>query len=509
MRLGAWRRSSGLMALLALAAIVALAAGSAAFAQPVPTRGGSVAVAVAAEPPGLDPTVSTSQEIARIVYRNVFEGLVRIDRNGDLVPALAERWDVNPSATEYTFYLRQNVRFHDGTPFTSKDVVAKLERARDPESGHTHPEYYRDIESVEAPDDYTVVVKLSQPNAELLFDLARPDSVIYPAGSEETQRSRPVGTGAFKFVEWVRGSHVTLERNEDYWDPALPYLDRVVFRFVPDPNAQVTGLLSGDLDAIGNSLAPENALRIQGTRGFRLLEGSTTTEVILALNNSRAPFNDVRVRRAIAHALNREELVEGAMFGFGTPIGSHMSPAERYYVDLTDRYPYDPAKARELLAEAGYPNGFEATLSLPQPYEYARRSGEVAAAQLAEVGIRLNIEVVEWALWLSRIFSGGDYDMTVIGHSEPFDISIYGNPNYYFRYDNPEVRELLAEARATGDEDRRQELYARIQEVLADDAVVGFLFNLPHLVAVKDDIHGFWDSQPIVSVDMVEVYRAR
>ena len=176
-------------------------------------------------------------------------------------------------------------------------------------------------------------------------------------------------------------------------------------------------------------------MQVERRPGFKVINGPTTSTVVVALNNSRAPLNDVRVRRAISHAINREEIIIGAEFGFGTPIGSHMTPAEPYYADMTGVYPYDPAKARALLQEAGYGDGLRLTLSLPNQYTYAVRAGELVADQLRRVGIHVDIELVEWATWLSRIFGEADYDMTVIGHAEPMDIGIYANPGYYFRYD--------------------------------------------------------------------------
>jgi len=499
------RRHSLWLALLA----VLLAAATAAAQTPEPRYGGTLRVAITAEPPGLDPTISTSQEIARIVYGNVHQGLARIDRDGQIVPALAERWTVSPDGLVYTFHLRPGVRFHDGSALDAPDVLEMLERATDPHSGHTHPEYYRDIARFEALDPLTVRIELSRPNAEFLYNLARPDSVIFPEGTAASQAANPIGAGPFRVVAWQRGSGVNLARFDEYYEPGLPYLDRVEFRFIPDPNAQLAALLARDIDVIGYGLTPENAMVIQAQPGFKLLEGSSTGEVILAMNHSRSPFSDRRVRQAITHAIDRRTVIEAAMFGFGIPIGSHMTPAEPYYVDLADSMPYDPARARQLLAEAGYPNGFRATLSLPQPYEYARRAGEVVADQLRQVGIDLRLEIVEWTTWLARIFSEAQYDMTIIGHVEPMDIGIYGNPNYYFRYDSEAVRALLDQATTTFDEEARAQIYGQIQRQIADDAVNVFLFALPHLTAMRSEVHGWWANQPIVALDVTEVFLER
>lgn len=475
---------------------------------PPPSYGGEVVVAITADPPGWDPTVSTSQEIPRVVYHNVFEGLVRFDRNGEIVPALAESWTLSEDALALTFHVRRGVRFHDGRPLTLNDVVAKFDRARDPDSGHTNASYYETIDALVVDEEaHTVTFVLSRPTRSLLYDLARPDSIIYPAGTVASQRSRPVGTGPFRFVDYREGSEVRLERFEDYYLDGVPYLDAVRFRIISDPNTRYAALRAGDVDLIGTSLAPEQFLQARQDPSLVASEGTATTEITLAMNNARAPFDDLRVRQAITHAIDKNAIVEGAMFGLGTVIGTHMSPAEPYYVDLTDTYPYDPDRARELLAEAGYPGGFEVAFELPEPYALERRSGQVIAQQLAEVGIDVQLSVVEWGTWIQRIFLGADYDMTIIGHSEPRDINVYADPEYYFRYDEPEIATLLAEAESAPTREAEIAAYREIARIIADDAVAVWVFSPPYLVAAREGLYGFWTDQPTPAIDMTEVHR--
>jgi peptide/nickel transport system substrate-binding protein len=505
------RRSSRRVAPLC-AVLLALACSVLAGAQspPDPRPGGELVVAISAEPPGWDPTVSTSQEIPRVVYNNVHEGLVRLDRDGSIVPALAESWRIAEDGRSITFRVRRGVRFHDGSPLTLEDVVAKFERAMDPASGHTHPEYYAAIEAVVSdPEEHAVTFELATPRRSLLYDLARPDSIIYPAGSEATQRSRPVGTGPFRFVSYREGSDVRLERFDGYYREGVPYLDAVTFRILADPNARFAALRAGDVDLIGTSLAPEQYLQLASLPGVKGTEGTATTEITLAMNNGRPPFDDVRVRRAISHAVDKRAIVEGAMFGLGTVIGTHMSPAEPYYVDLTGTYPYDPERARALLAEAGLADGFALTLDLPEPYALERRSGQVIAQQLQAVGIDVELRVVEWATWLRRVFRDADYDLTIIGHSEPRDIGIYGDPDYYFRYDEPRVRALLAEAERASTREGAFAAYRDVARIIAEDAVNVWVFSPPYLVGARDDVHGFWTDQPTPAIDVTEVHRAR
>src|SRR5690606_19993745 len=222
--------------ILSLAVAVGLCAGWAAAQDPAPQAGGSLVVAITAEPPGWDPSASTSQEIPRVVYDNVMQGLVRFDRTGAIVPALATEWNVSDDGLTWTFRLREGVTFHDGSAFDTADVIEKFERAMDPDSGHTNSQYYEAIESVEAVDENTVAFHLSRPSSSLLYNLARPDSVINPSGTAETQRTQPVGTGPFTFAEYVPGSHVRLDRFDGYWEEGLPYLDSATFRIISDPN---------------------------------------------------------------------------------------------------------------------------------------------------------------------------------------------------------------------------------------------------------------------------------
>jgi len=492
-----------------IALVAALLLGGQAVAQdPPPVRGGSIVVAISADPPGWDPTLSTSQEIARVTYGNVFEGLVRFDRNGTIVPALATAWTVSGNGLTWRFTLRDGVTFHDGSPFTVDDVLAKFERARNPDSGHVNQGYYAAVADVAAADERTIVFTLTRPSRSLLYNLARPDAIIFPAALAETQRSQPVGTGPFRFARYVEGSEVRLERFDGYWNPSLPYLDAATFRIISDANARVAALQAGDIDLIGGAVPAEQVRLLAANPALKVASGTATAEITVAMNNSRPPFDDLRVRQAITHAIDKSAIVEGAFFGLGTVIGTHMSPSEPYYVDLTGTYPYDPERARALLAEAGYANGLSFDFELPEPYAIERRTGEVIAQQLREVGINVNLSVVEWGTWIQRIFLAGDYDMTIIGHSEPRDIDVYARPDYYYRYDNPRIAELLVEAEAASSVSAETAAYREIARIIAEDAVNVWVFSPANTAAARADLYGFWTDQPTPAIDVTQVYRA-
>ena len=471
-----------------------------------PIHGGSLMIAQGVEPPGLDPTTATSTAIPRVIYSNVVEGLVKIDRNGKIVSALAKDYKVSKDGKEYIFVIKKGVKFHDGKPFDAEDVKFTFDRLMDSKTGTAHPEYYKDIDLVQVVDSHTVKIKLTNVNSMFLFNLARPDSMIVNKQAVDKIKSAPVGTGPFKLVEWARGDHITLTKFEDYHKKGIPYLDKVTFKFIGDPSAQIASLKAGDIDVIAYDVSPENALLLEKDPKFKVLNGYTTSKVVLSTNNSRKPFTDVKVRRAMAHAIDRSALIKGAMSGYGVPIGTHMDPGNPFYMDLTSTYPFNPEKAKQLLTDAGYPNGFEAVIKLPERYAYAKRSGEIIADMLSQVGIKLKIELTEWGQWIDRVFKNADYDLTVIGHGEPFDISIYANPKYYFRYDSPRFQETLKKAEMEADPKVREKLYIACQKIITEDAVNGFLFVMPSIPTMKKEVMNWWKDYPMTAVDVTEVW---
>ncbi len=484
---------------IVLATALALSLGTAANAQRT-----DIVIGMVLEPPHLDPTAGAAAAIKEIGYQNIFEGLTRMNSSGEVLPGLARSWDISEDGKTYTFHLAEGVTFHDGAPFSAEDVKFSLDRAR--AEGSTNPQkgLFAAIENVEVVDENTVEVTLANPQGNFLFNMAWGEAAIVSPASADTNPENPIGTGPFKFDNWARGSSVTLVRNEDYWGDDV-YLDRAEFRFVPDAAAAVPALLSGDMHAMSNMPAGDALPQIEGDPRFKVVIGSTEGEIILSLNNGRAPFDNLQVRQAIAHAINRDEIIAGAGFGgHGTPIGSHFPPHHPAYVDLTGTYPHDPERAKELLAEAGHPDGLSATLRLPPP-TYARDGGQIVAAQLRQVGIDVEIIPVEWPEWLSQVFTDKDFDMTIIGHVEPMDIGIYARDDYYFQYQNDDFDALYQELTVTVDDQRRNELYRELQQILAEDAPVGFLFQMPKIGVWDARIKGMWENWPLAVADLSQV----
>ncbi|MEJ6393695.1 ABC transporter substrate-binding protein [Gymnodinialimonas sp. 2305UL16-5] len=478
------------------AAVLALSAG-AAFAQQT-----DITIGMALEPPMLDPTGGAAAAIDEVVYANVFEGLTRFAADGAVVPGLAESWEISEDGTTYTFTLREGVTFHDGAAMTAEDVVFSLDRTRAEGSTNAQGALFANIVSVEAVDDTTVTVTLDGPDGAFPFDMAWGDAVIVDEASAETNATNPIGTGPFRFAEWVQGDRVELVRNEAYWGEA-PALEAATFRFISDPNAQFAAMMAGDIDAFPNFSAVETLAQFEGNPQFNVIVGSTEGETILAMNNGAEALQDIRVRQAISHAINRQDIIDGAMFGYGTPIGTHFAPHNPDYVDLTENSAFDPDRARELLAEAGAED-LTLRLMLPPP-SYARRGGEIIASQLRDVGIETEITNLEWAQWLEQVFRGYDFDLTIVSHTEPADINIYARPEYYFQYDSADFQALMDNLAVTSDPAERSALLRQAQEMIANDYVNGYLFQLAKTGVARAGIEGLWENSPTQANDLTGV----
>lgn len=463
---------------------------------------GDVTIGIRLEPPHLDPTAGAAASIGEITYANLFEGLTRIDRNGNVKPALAESWDVSEDGLIYTFHLRQGVSFHDGSSFEANDAEFTFDRALAEESVNPQKSLLEPVESVKMIDPHTLRIVLKNPDTQFLFTLGLPAFVMVAKETADTNKTNPNGTGPFRLARWSKGDRVDLVVNERYWGEK-PALTRATFRVIDDPSAAYAALMSGNIDAYTNYPAPENVPQFQHDQRFKVVIGNTEGKTLLAINNARKPLDDIRIRRAISHAINRQAVIEGALYGLAQPIGSHYAPQNKGYVDLTGRYPYDPEAAKALLKEAGVSN-LNLRLLLP-PISYARRSGEIIAAQLRDVGINVEIIPVEWAQWLSDVFRDKRYDLSIVSHVEPNDLDIYARDDYYFNYHSAAYKKLYAAMIAEQDETKQLDLLRQLQEKIADDAVNAFLFMLPKIGIWDAKLKGLWENAPIPANDLTEV----
>ena len=468
-------------------------------------RKDTVVLGMVLEPPGLDPTSAAAAAIGEVVHYNIFEGLTKIAPDGAVLPLLAETWDRTEDGKRYTFRLRQGVKFSDGAALDAAAVKFSFDRARaEGSSNKAKKAFFDNLESIATPSPQTVVLQFKQADGAIPFRLGENTAVILHPKSAASAATQPVGTGPYKLESWARGSAITLARWDGHRDAAKVRLRRVTFRFINDPAAQVAALLAGDIDGMPRLGALQALKQFQADRRFTVAIGSTNGKGILAINNRRKPFDDVRVRRALSHAIDRKAFIDGAQEGLGTPIGSHFTPSDLGYVDLTMTHPYDPARARALLREAGVSTPLNVTLTLPPP-QYARKGGEIVAAQLAQVGINAKIENVEWAQWLAGPFKG-QFDLTLINHVEPLDYATaYAYPNYYFGYDSANFRGMVATLGALKDNREKGRVWRDMQRQLATDAVNVFIWNPAQVAVFRRGLRGLWSSSPIAANDLAAV----
>jgi peptide/nickel transport system substrate-binding protein len=493
------KKGRGLFCALALGAAVLIALPGAALAQKT-----TLSIGLVLEPPVLDPTINPADPIRSITNGNVFEGLTWIGENGSLQPRLATGWSVSTDGLTYTFHLRGGVKFQDGTAFDCSIVRFSYERAAAPGSINPQKPFFAPITRVDCPSKLEAVITLKKPVGNLPYELAWPDAAMVAPATVATNGTHPVGTGPYAFANWRRGDSVTLVRNEHYWG-TKPHIQSVTFRFIADPLAATNALLSGELDAFPK-FGSQNLLDRLRSQGNLVVEtGTFPIKILLALNEAKKPFDDVRVRRALAYAIDRPAMLQAAGYPGATVIGSHMSPSDPDYVDLSKRYFYDPEKAKALLQQAGVKPGFAFTITLP-PIEYADKGGQLIAAFLSQVGITANLAPVAWPQWLSQVYAQGAYQATVIAHVEPNDLDIYARPHYYFGYHSAEYNALFEKFEAARDPAERHRLSVALQEKLADDEPNVFLFSAPRTSVWNAKLHGMWVNEPISAVPVGDTY---
>lgn len=491
---------------LTLAAAAIAGAGWLGAATPALAAKDTLVLGMVLEPPSLDPTSAAAAAIGEVVHYNILEGLTKIEVDGRVTPLLAEGWTETPDGATYTFRLRKGVSFSDGSPLDAEAVKFSFERAKaEGSTNKAKKAVFDNISRVTVVDPHTVILTLDRADPMLPFRLGENTAVILHPKTAAQAATQPVGTGPYVLAEWKKGSSITLSARPDA--RVKPAIRRVSFRIINDPAAQVAALLAGDIDGMPRFQSPQAVKQFEADKRFVVQKGSTAGKGQLTINNKRKPFDDVRVRRAIAHAIDRQAFIDGVLEGLGRPIGSHFAPTDAGYVDLTGLYPYDPAKAKALLKEAGVATPLKVTLTLPPP-QYARKGGEVVAAMLAKVGIEAKIENVEWAQWLSGPFKG-NFDLTIINHVEPLDYMQYTNKAYYWGYDNPAFDELVRRHAGTTNPDERLQVWQQMQRQLAGDAVNAWLFNPTNVAVYRRGLSGLWHASPIFANDIAAVRWAR
>ena len=471
-----------------------------------PVYGGTLTVGIAQDlDDSLDPHTMAAAGTREVLF-NVFEGLVKPDTDGNLIPAVASDYVIGENADTFTFTLREGVRFHDGSEVTVGDVVYSLSRVAGFETGTPLVSTFSAVESVEAIDEKTVVVKTKEPYIEFLAFL---NCAIIPEGSDPAEDGL-IGTGPFKFVSRVAQEEIVLEKNTEYWGKEA-YLDKVVFKIIENGDALVMSLKSGAIDLCAHLTSTQ----IAGLESdFSILEGSMNLVQALFLNNAYEPLQDIRVRQALNYAVDRQMILDFVSDGKGFIIGSNMYPAfAKYYEDLTGMYPYDPQKARELLAEAGYADGFDFVITVPSNYPFHVDTAQVVAEQLKAVGINCSIDTVEWGTWYDEVYKGRNFHGTILGFDASgamtaqsllarYESTHSKNMSNYVseRYD-----EVYNAALTATDEAEQIALYKQAQTILAEDASNVYLQDPCDFVALRKGIEGYV-FYPIYVMDLAGVH---
>lgn len=459
----------------------------------------SVVIALTLEPPGLDPTANAASSIAEIVQYNLFETLTKINSDGSVSPLLAESWEVGPDLKTFTFKLRKGVRFHNGEPFNAEAVKFSFERAAAEKSTNKDRRNFTGLR-VQVVDPYTVTITNEDVDPDFLFVLGQATSIIVEPKSAATNATQPVGTGPYQVGRWSKGASVTLNAWKDFRAARDIRIQRATFRFIPDPAAQVAALMAGDVDCFPR-VSPRSIAQFKSNPRFEVLVSGSRAKTIMAMNNARKPLNDVRVRRAIAAAIDRKAVIDGAAEGYGVPIGSYYVPTAFGYVDTTGINPYDLDKAKALLAEAGVKLPLSLSMTLP-PAPYARQGGEVIAAQLAKIGIQVKLQNVEWAQWLSGTYGNKNYDLTIISHVEPFDLGNFAKPDYYWGYRSQAFDTLYDQIKRAPRPADRARLLGDAQRLIAQDSVHAFLYQPQWVTVAKKGLRGLWKDMPVFVNDL-------
>ena len=470
-----------------------------------PKMGGDITVGIAQDfDATLDPHSILSAATREFLF-NTYEGLVKPTPDAQFVPAVAESYSVSPSGDAYTFKLRADVMFHNGNIVKVEDVVYSLRRAAGLDTGKALVPGLSIVESVEASDESTIVVNLTEPNIEVLASLTAP---IIPDGNDPT--TDMIGTGPFKFSSRVPTESIVIEKFAEYWGKPA-YLDKITYKVIESVETIIMSLKSGAVD-FAPHLSPSNIFELG--EGFNVVEGTMNIIQALYINHARAPFDNPDVRRALSYAIDKYEVMEYTSDGKGIPLGSSIYPTFSQYFrdDLVDYYVADTAKAKQLLADAGYPDGFTMEITVPTIYSIHVDAAVVIAEQLKEIGVTVNIKQVDWPTWLTETYIGRDYQTTIIGLDANFLAPRYllerftsTSSSNFISFNNEEYDSVFQEALSCLDENEKIVLYGRLQEILAEEAANVYFQDVCDMVAMQANMGGY-EYYPLYVVDMSKVY---
>ena len=470
--------------------------------------GGNITIGITQDLDSLDPHKAVAAGTKEVLY-NIFEGLITVSKDGRFVPAVAESYTISEDGTVYSFKLRSGVKFHNGKTVTADDVIYSLKRAAgmlgDSEPDINKIAAFSIISDIKATADGVDVI-LSEPNTELIGFFT---SSIIPCDYKD-QATKPVGTGPFKFESYDALQKFVVVKNEDYYIEGVPYLDQVTFKISASTDAAFMEVMAGSIDILPY-LTNDQAVQLAGK--VDVVDGTMNLVQALFLNNAVKPFDDVRVRQAICYAIDRKSILDLVAGGRGVIIGTNMFPSFSEYYDesLVNRYPYDVEKAKELLKEAGYPDGISFSITIPSNYEFHVKTGEVIVEQLKKAGINAEIKLVEWATWVSDTYVGRDYESTIVGLDSklaPSDVLRFffkDSSKNFVNYFSDDFDALFAKAKKTVNATEKAGYYKQLEKMLTEDAVSAFIQSPAQLVAVNKNLGGY-TFYPVFVQDMSTVY---
>jgi len=462
-------------------------------------------VGLVAEPASLDFTKTDGAAIPQVLLYNVYEGLVKLNNDGKVIPDLAKSWKVSTDGLTYTFDLVEGAKFSNGQAFSAEDAAFSIDRVKT-DWTISLKKSMDVVKDAKATSPTQLEVTLSHPSNDWLYRMTTRVGAMFSKTGIDKLATVPIGTGPYTLKTWKRGDSISLQRNDAYWG-TKPFFQTVDFKYFKDPTALNNALLTGTINVIGTVQAPESLTQFTSNAKYQVIEGTTNGEVVLSFNNSKAPFTDKRVRQAARYAIDHKALVDTCWAGRGMLVGSMVPPTDPWFEDLTGIYTHDVAKAKSLLTDSGK-SGVSLRLRIPN-LPYAVSCGQVVKSQLEQAGFKVNLDQLEFpAAWLTTVFKNADYDMSIITHVEPRDMgAVFGNPEYYTRYNNPAFQQAL-KAADEGTQAQQVEEMKKAARLLSEDAAADWLFLLPNLMVADKGITGLPKNAIAESFDLSPLARA-
>ncbi|MEV4342981.1 ABC transporter substrate-binding protein [Actinoplanes sp. NPDC049596] len=480
------RLLASLAAVTALSVLAACGGGGSSSADGKADGAATIQVGSVYEPQNLDNTAGGGQGVTEALNGNVYEGLFKLTDDGKVEPLLAKDQKVSDDGLTYTFTLQPNVKFHSGKALTSADVKASIERVTAENSKSARKSNLSVVKSIATPDDSTVVVTLSKRSISFVYNL----SYVWVVNSAATDlTTKADGTGPYKLGEWKRGSTLTLTRNDSYWGTPAKNAG-VVFHYYTDATALNNALLTNAVDVVTSEQSPDALAQFKNNDSYKVNDGKSTTKLLLAFNDKVAPFNKVEVRQAITQAIDKKKLLTSIWGEYGTVIGSMVPPTDPWYEDLTSVNAYDVAAAKTKLAAAGFPNGFTFTLDTPN-YDPHPTAATFIKSELAKVGVTVNINTITADQWYEKVYQKRDFQATMQEHVNDRDVVWYGDPTFYWGYDNKQVTSWIDQAEQAKTTDEQTALLKQANKQIATDAASDWLYLYPQIVVASSKLSGY------------------